>query len=130
MQLRVARLCLDCEEVHESQQCPACASESFAYLSRWIPAPERRSRPRSPENDPAVDRERLEAMRGLSTGRVLTGGMVGLGAVSLIGWLWRRGSEQGSDRPTLAETRAASTPARGDSPQGEPGKGVRESVDR
>src|SRR5262245_32500541 len=29
MQLRTARLCLDCEEVHEEQQCPVCASESF-----------------------------------------------------------------------------------------------------
>ncbi len=42
MQLRVARLCLDCEELHDGQQCPVCASESFAYLTRWIPVDERR----------------------------------------------------------------------------------------
>lgn len=42
MQLRVARLCLDCEEVHGELQCPICASDSFAYLSRWVPVEERR----------------------------------------------------------------------------------------
>jgi len=31
MQLKVARVCLDCEEIHDSQQCPVCASETFAY---------------------------------------------------------------------------------------------------
>ena len=29
MQLRTARLCLDCEEVHDEAQCPVCASETF-----------------------------------------------------------------------------------------------------
>ena len=37
MQLNVARVCLDCEEIHESQECPVCASETFAYLTRWVP---------------------------------------------------------------------------------------------
>jgi len=32
MQLRTARLCLDCEELHQDQQCPNCASEAFVYL--------------------------------------------------------------------------------------------------
>jgi hypothetical protein len=48
MQLRVARLCLNCEEIHASAHCPRCTSESFAYLSRWIPAAERRSAARPP----------------------------------------------------------------------------------
>jgi hypothetical protein len=47
MQLRVARLCLDCDELHDAQQCPVCTSESFAYITRWVPAPERRQRPRA-----------------------------------------------------------------------------------
>ena len=38
MQLRNARVCLDCEELHEQQQCPVCASEAFAFLTRWVPA--------------------------------------------------------------------------------------------
>ena len=46
MQLRTARLCLDCDNVHETQQCPVCASEAFAFMTRWVPAPERRRLPR------------------------------------------------------------------------------------
>ena len=46
MQLRTARLCLDCEEVHSEMRCPSCASETFTYITRWIPAPERRQLPR------------------------------------------------------------------------------------
>ena len=30
--IRVARVCLDCDEVHDAQTCPICASESFAYV--------------------------------------------------------------------------------------------------
>src|SRR3977135_4369211 len=44
MQLRTARLCLDCEEVHENQECPICLSEAGVYLTRWIPPEERRAR--------------------------------------------------------------------------------------
>jgi hypothetical protein len=46
MQLRIARLCLNCEEIHSAAHCPLCASESFAYVSRWIPPEERRQDPR------------------------------------------------------------------------------------
>ena len=42
MQLRVARLCLDCEELHTDNVCPRCASESYAFLSKWLPTEERR----------------------------------------------------------------------------------------
>jgi hypothetical protein len=38
VQLRSARLCLNCEEVHDAQACPACASENYAYLTTWVPA--------------------------------------------------------------------------------------------
>jgi hypothetical protein len=77
MQLRVARLCLDCEELHDAQQCPICASESFAYLTRWIPVDERRherrtvgARPKPPEQPPR--------------GRWVRRGAVGAAAVALI----------------------------------------------
>lgn len=36
MQLRRARLCLDCEEVYEGDQCPACASLAFGFIARWL----------------------------------------------------------------------------------------------
>jgi hypothetical protein len=42
MQLRVARLCLDCEELHADNSCPHCASERYAFLSAWLPSDERR----------------------------------------------------------------------------------------
>jgi hypothetical protein len=54
MQLRVARLCLDCEELHVGDVCPVCASESYAFLSTWLPSHERRAwrRGRSPAQEP------------------------------------------------------------------------------
>jgi hypothetical protein len=55
MQLRVARLCLDCEEVHVADVCPICASRSYAFLSTWLPSEERRKwrRGRAPGQEPA-----------------------------------------------------------------------------
>ena len=94
MQLRNARLCLDCEELHEDPQCPICASESFAYLSRWIPVEERRSRRRSvrPASAPKSPVTRW-AQRGA----------VGLAAIALSGWLWQSSrpespAEEGDDQ--------------------------------
>jgi hypothetical protein len=42
MQLRVARLCLDCEELYVGDGCPVCASDRYAFLSTWLPTEERR----------------------------------------------------------------------------------------
>jgi len=84
MQLRVARLCLDCEDVHDSQQCPVCASESFAYLTRWVPAPERRSRPRTP----GEQRERAAAAAN-SRKKLVGYGVLGVGVVGLAEWFLR-----------------------------------------
>lgn len=82
MQLRVARLCLDCEDVHEGQQCPVCASETFAYLSRWVPAPERRSNPRQPIAEAGP---RLPSV-GASKGKLVGYGVLGVGVVGLAQW--------------------------------------------
>ena len=46
MQLRVARLCLDCEELHVEKRCPRCTSEHHAFLTTWLPSEERRRRRR------------------------------------------------------------------------------------
>ena len=106
MQLRTARLCLDCEEVHDEGQCPVCASETFTYLSRWIPSDERRRRPRveaaeaairSPEPPSRAPGE-IDAYRRLATGDVppprgrqlLKKGVMGLAAVGVVGLLWGR----------------------------------------
>jgi len=99
MQLRNARLCLDCEEVHDAEQCPICASEMFASITRWVPAPERRTRPRTaPPNERAdVYRELLNSEPRPSTARrLLKGGALGLTAVGLIGWLVRQNRSRDS----------------------------------
>jgi hypothetical protein len=54
MQLRVARLCLDCEELHVEDACPICASERYAFLSSWLPSEERRRWRRGPPRRPAA----------------------------------------------------------------------------
>ena len=100
MQLRNARLCLDCEEVHDAQQCPICASEMFASITRWVPAPERRTRPRA-----ATSGDRADTYRALlhtekspsTTRRLLKHGALGLTAVGLIGWFVRQNRSRDSE---------------------------------
>ena len=100
MQLRVARLCLDCEDVHDGQQCPVCASETFAYLTRWVPAPERRNQSR-----PAGEqRERLPAAPP-SRKKLVGYGMLGVGVVGLAEWFLRGRAriEAAADRANTGE---------------------------
>jgi hypothetical protein len=76
MQLRIARLCIDCEEIHDSLQCPVCASEAFEYVTRWIPAREGRvqKRPVVPPAPPP------------NKGKLVGYGILGLGIVGLTQW--------------------------------------------
>lgn len=102
MKLDAARLCLDCEEIHDSQICPICSSEAFAYLTRWVsPAIERDPAVAAPAAErPATVRasrtpEQIEAYRQILEGKprgragLVTGGVLGLAAVSLAGWAIR-----------------------------------------
>jgi hypothetical protein len=77
MQLREARLCLDCEELHTDDRCPVCASDAFAFVMRWVPPSERKSRPRRP---PPAPSRRL---------RWMTGGATGLALLATARWLSR-----------------------------------------
>ena len=95
MQLRNARLCLDCEELHEEQHCPVCASESFAFLAKWIPVDERRiaARPR-PRPRPAGP----EASRP-GKGWGLAGGLAGLALVAATSrWFLGRPANEPANR--------------------------------
>jgi hypothetical protein len=77
MQLRSARLCLDCEELHSEAQCPVCASEAFAFLTRWVPVDERRNR----------GRQRPKPAPPSTMSRVVKGGAVGLAVLASARWL-------------------------------------------
>jgi hypothetical protein len=106
MKLRIARLCLDCEEIHDAQKCPICASEAFAYLTRWVPVPDSADRPKpapaSVESQPRVDRERREKTATpaapSSRWRLIVPGMVGVGVLGLAGWLWRGSAKDTAPR--------------------------------
>ena len=87
MQLRIARVCLDCEEVHESKECPVCASESYAYLTRWVPANERPTRQRPPS--PPVAAEPTSA-----AARWMKRGAAGLAVFAVSRWLWQTTRER------------------------------------
>ena len=107
MQLHVARLCLDCNEVYDGNDCPRCGSETFAYLTRWVPAPERRvvTRPASsPEAE--VYKELIEPPT--TRGRLLKRGALGIGVLAAAGWFLRR-RDSDKTAPSAKLTRESST---------------------
>lgn len=103
MKLRSARLCLDCDEVHDHPRCPVCTSEVFAYLTRWVPERDRQLRPRpatSPEAEVykalVSDDVRPRSRRGR---RLLKHGVMSLAAVGVVGWLVGGRRARDRDRP-------------------------------
>ena len=103
MQLHVARLCLDCQEVHDARTCPRCTSESFALLSRWVPAPERRATPRPvvETNEEEVDayRQLLASGDGAKSSNPWLKRGALIAVLGVGGWLWRRTSAPSASRP-------------------------------
>ena len=81
--------CLDCEEVHDAQQCPICASGNVC-LHHPLGAGSRAAGSAAP----FISGWRLTAVppsdRPRPRGRLLKQGVVGLTAVGLLGWLLRR----------------------------------------
>jgi hypothetical protein len=102
MRLDVARLCLDCDEVHENQECPRCGSEAFGFLNRWVkPSSTEPLRVRPDDRaGPAratptagqlkAYRELLDAHPRSNARRLLKGGLIGLAATGLAAWAWSR----------------------------------------
>jgi hypothetical protein len=78
MQLNVARLCLDCEELHEAQRCPVCASETFAFVTRWVPRIQPQSPPRTAAKPIVVPNQWQRIVFG--------GGAISLIAFGLMRW--------------------------------------------
>ena len=81
MQLREARLCLDCEELHTEERCPLCASEAFAFVTRWLPVDERRHRARKPTPAPTPTPSRRS--------RWIKAATAGVALATAAQWLWR-----------------------------------------
>jgi hypothetical protein len=77
-------MCLDCEELHEENTCPVCASEMFAFLTRWVPAEERRTRRRPPVPEKAPEKERAGQS---GTTRWVRRGAAGIAIVAAGRWL-------------------------------------------
>ncbi|MFN2445044.1 MAG: hypothetical protein ABR606_05605 [Vicinamibacterales bacterium] len=95
MQLRRARLCHDCEEVHDAQQCPTCASETFTFITRWVPVPERRARAvptTSPEAE--VYRQLISESSAPTSARLIKQAIIGATTLGLAGWMWQRSKAQ------------------------------------
>ena len=111
MQLRDARLCLDCEEVHDAQQCPLCASERFSFITRWVSLSDGEARTRE-ETSPRAEtfRQLIDAAAAPPPPRsrvkkVVSNGAFGLAAVGLLGWLWRSSSKaRAAQRPSEEES--------------------------
>lgn len=111
MRLDDARLCLDCEEIHEEQECPACGSEVFAFLTRWIQS----TAPAKPKRKPATGTataqdshtaEQLAAWREITAGppatpgtgkKIVSRSLLGLAAMGLAGWAWAKTSPKDHD---------------------------------
>ena len=88
--------------------CPVCSSETFAYISRWVPAPERRAKPR-----PATNNDDVEVYRQLLSGeppqptamRWLRRGAFGVAALGAAAYAWKRtgNSEPGKTEPAKTD---------------------------
>lgn len=114
MQLRVARLCLDCEELHDAQQCPVCASDSFAYITRWVPAPEGRLRlrPKPPSSEELTAYATLAGADAPPSkkGRLLKRSVIGLSVIGLVGWIWKRSRKEADATSSPPTTRTERVP--------------------
>ena len=77
-----------------------CASESFAFIKRWVTTPDRGTRPQLPkEAKEAAPSETLDTYRSLlgvneepptTMGRLLRGGAMGLALFGVAGWMLQR----------------------------------------
>jgi len=87
-----------------------CASESFAFIKRWVPATERRPRPSAASEAPSEAVATYRALLStnstngesrMTTGRLLGGGAVGLALLGAAGWLLQR---NGRDKAKAGES--------------------------
>lgn len=109
-----ARLCLDCEEVHDQQHCPVCSSESFAFMTRWVTPSDtladstQRTTVRPPDQAARQERqerrEQVDAYRQIlnppppaSRGKMVARGALGLALIGVARLIWRAAPEPKSE---------------------------------
>jgi hypothetical protein len=115
MHLGVARLCLDCHEIHEYDRCPACTSEAFAYITRWIKLDNVPSRPPI-EHENSSAGEKIDTYRQIlqptaSGSRItkwLRNGSLLLAAGYLARWGWHIRSRHTND-PNAEKQKSSGT---------------------
>ena len=101
MHLSVARLCLDCQEIHDADRCPVCTSEVFGFITRWVkvdPPP----RHISSNHERTVDSSRVDGYRqilGVKPRRSraaswLRRGGILMAAGYLARWGWQLAAQQ------------------------------------
>ena len=99
MQLHVARLCLDCQEVHAETECPVCTSRSFVPLSRWVPAEERRVRTRPDvEGTVSAYRQILTSEPEQTQSKWPRRAALLIATVGAGTWIWRKTQPRGTSR--------------------------------
>ena len=95
MHLSVARLCLDCQEIHSDDRCPVCTSEAFGFITRWVKVD---AQSRSvPKDEAAANAARVDNYRQIlnpapkrsTAARWLRKGglVVAAGYLARLGWL-------------------------------------------
>ena len=60
MHLSDARLCLDCQEIHDLDRCPSCTSDSFGFMTRWVKLD---ATPRPPAHEKPVRTSKVDTYR-------------------------------------------------------------------
>lgn len=106
--LRRARLCLDCEAIFEGPQCPGCTSESYIPVSRWI----------RPSDLVAVESRPAPALPPAKSRGILKKSLyLGLGAYGV----WKMLFEPPKPRKRKAAKEPAGIPDSGGEPPGSPG---------
>lgn len=111
MQLSVARLCLDCQEIHEHDRCPVCTSEAFGFMTRWIKMDAATQGPAKREK-PAARTTKAEAYRRIlnpapqrsTSARWLRKAGIVVATGYLARWGWNIASHVERSSPTQADT--------------------------
>ena len=108
MHLGVARLCLDCHEVHEYAHCPACTSEAFVFITRWIKLEDAPVRSPGEQKEQSAAAEKIDTYRKIlqpPPRRARTNKWLRNGGLLLVaGYLARWGWDMANRRPRETST--------------------------